>query len=107
MISHSEILVRFEHDEYVPLYSTIKPVLHKHNVASEGSSIFPKNRQESCLCLQSDAAMVRCFFQLLAHCACLYLGSSPSLEWQRQAGFWCQCSFGCNGCQLRRTILQA
>lgn len=36
MISHSEILVRFEHDEYVPLYSTIKPVLHKHNVASAG-----------------------------------------------------------------------
>lgn len=44
------------------------------------------------VCLQFSAAKVKCRSQLLAHCACLYLGSSPSLEWQRQAGFWCHCS---------------
>lgn len=56
----------------------------------EGKIFRLKNK--SLLCLQSDAAKVSCRAQLLAHCACLYLGSSPSLEWQRQAGFWCHCS---------------
>jgi len=88
------VTLQFSREKYIAIYG--KQENQAKIIWPEEGKIFRlKNydrHNKSLLCLQSDAAKVSCRAQLLAHCACLYLGSSPSLEWQRQAGFWCHYS---------------